>query len=257
MNSPKRLARIAGVLYLLVGIFGGFAEGYVEPTMYVPGDAAATAANVVANAGLVRLGVVADLVDQTIFVFLAMTLYVLLKHVHKSAAAAMVVLVALAAGHRVLNAVFEFAGLRVATGAVDCPPSASRGRTPSCCSCWTPSTTDCSSRRSSSACGWCRWAISPTNPDGSPRPWRLLLVVAGGCYLVDLLAAFLVPDVSSDDPHLHRHPVHHRGDLDGRLPARDRRADRQDREAGRARPRRSLKSLDPAAALPGRRRIAR
>jgi hypothetical protein len=25
MNSPKRLARIAGVLYLLVGIFGGFA----------------------------------------------------------------------------------------------------------------------------------------------------------------------------------------------------------------------------------------
>ena len=31
MNSPKRLARIAGALYLLVGIFGGFAQGYVEP----------------------------------------------------------------------------------------------------------------------------------------------------------------------------------------------------------------------------------
>ena len=30
-TSPKRLARIAGVLYLLAGIFGGFAEGYVEP----------------------------------------------------------------------------------------------------------------------------------------------------------------------------------------------------------------------------------
>ena len=31
MNAPKRLARIAGVLYLLVAIFGGFAEGFVEP----------------------------------------------------------------------------------------------------------------------------------------------------------------------------------------------------------------------------------
>src|SRR6478609_5866019 len=75
MSSPKRLARIAGVLYLLVGIFGGFAEGFVEPKMYVAGDAAATALNVVANSGLVRMGVVADLLDQTFFVFLAMTLY--------------------------------------------------------------------------------------------------------------------------------------------------------------------------------------
>jgi len=73
MNSPKRLARIAGVLYLLVGIFGGFAEGFVEPKMYVPGDAAASAGNVVANSGLVRMGVVADLVNGTVFVFLAMT----------------------------------------------------------------------------------------------------------------------------------------------------------------------------------------
>lgn len=37
VKSPKRLARIAGVLYLLVGIFGGFAEGYVDPRMYAPG----------------------------------------------------------------------------------------------------------------------------------------------------------------------------------------------------------------------------
>ena len=31
--SSKQLARIAGVFYLLVGIFGGFAEGYVDPKM--------------------------------------------------------------------------------------------------------------------------------------------------------------------------------------------------------------------------------
>lgn len=115
MSSQKRLARIAGILYLLVGIFGGFAEGYVEPKMYVAGNAAATAGNVVANSGLVRLGVVADLLDQTFFVFLAMVLHALLKSVNKGVAGAMLVLVALAAGIVCLIAVFEFEGLRVAT----------------------------------------------------------------------------------------------------------------------------------------------
>jgi hypothetical protein len=38
MSSPKRLARIAGVLYLFVGIFGGFAEGFVDPKMCVAGN---------------------------------------------------------------------------------------------------------------------------------------------------------------------------------------------------------------------------
>ena len=69
MNSPKRLARIAGVLYLLVGIFGGFAEGFVEPKMYAAGNAATTAGNVVANSGLVRIGVVADLFNAIVWIF--------------------------------------------------------------------------------------------------------------------------------------------------------------------------------------------
>ncbi len=119
VKSPKRLARIAGVLYLLVGIFGGFAEGFVDPKVYVAGNAATTAGNVVANSGLVRLGVVAHLLDGTFFVFLAMSLYVLLRHVNKNVARAMLVLVALATGIICLNAVFQFEGLRVATGAVD------------------------------------------------------------------------------------------------------------------------------------------
>ncbi len=59
MSSPKQLARIAGVFYLLVGIFGGFAEGFVDPKLHAAGNAAATAANVAANAELVRMGVVA------------------------------------------------------------------------------------------------------------------------------------------------------------------------------------------------------
>jgi len=115
VHTPKQLARIAGLLYLFVGIFGGFSEGFVDPKMYVAGDAAVSAGNVVANASVVRLGVVAHLLDGAFFIFTALTLFILLQHVHKSVARAMVVLVALATGVICLNAVFQFEALRVAT----------------------------------------------------------------------------------------------------------------------------------------------
>jgi uncharacterized protein DUF4386 len=115
MNSDKKTARIAGVLYLLNGIFSGFAFAYVIGKVYVAGNAAATAANVVAYSGLVRIGVAADLFQATIWVFLAMTLYLLLKHVNKSAASTMVILVAVGAPIVCLNDVFQFESLRIAT----------------------------------------------------------------------------------------------------------------------------------------------
>ena len=115
MSSPKQLARIAGVFYLLVGIFGGFAEGFVDPKLHVAGNAAATAGNVVANAELVRMGVVAHLVDGVFFALTAMALYLLLNHVHKNAARSMVIFVVIAVGMICLNAVFLFEGMQVAT----------------------------------------------------------------------------------------------------------------------------------------------
>ena len=115
MSSPKQLARIAGVFYLLVGIFGGFAEGFVDPKLHVAGNAAATAGNVAANAELVRMGVVAHLVDGVFFALTAMALYLLLNHVHKNAARSMVIFVVIAVGMICLNAVFLFEGMQVAT----------------------------------------------------------------------------------------------------------------------------------------------
>jgi len=113
--SPKRLARIAGLLYLVVGILGAFAFAGVYTAMYVAGAAAATAGNLVANAGLVRVGVAADLIQVTFWVFMSMTLYVLLRHVSGYAARAMVVLVTIGASLSFLNILFEFQGMRVAT----------------------------------------------------------------------------------------------------------------------------------------------
>jgi hypothetical protein len=61
------------------------------------------------------MGVVADLFQATVWVFLAMTLYILLKHVHQSAARAMVLLVAVGAAIVCLNDVFQIESVRVAT----------------------------------------------------------------------------------------------------------------------------------------------
>jgi len=115
MSSPKRLARTAGLFYLIVAIFGSFAHLYVRAKVYVPGDAATTAENVVANSALVRIGFVADSVQATFFLFVAMTLYLLLKHVNKNVARAMVTFVAIAVAIICLNMVHQFAALLVAT----------------------------------------------------------------------------------------------------------------------------------------------
>ena len=233
MSSPKRLARIAGVLYLLVGIFGGFAEGFVDPKMYVAGNAAATAGNVVANAGLVRMGVVAHLLDGTFFVFLAMALYVLLEHVHKSVARAMLVLVALATGIICLNAVFQFEGLRVAT---DSSYAAAFGTAGS--NALVLLLLDTQHYGTLIAQVFFGLWLVPLGylayKSGLFPKWLgVLLIVGGVCYLVDLLAAFLVPDFGQKIHAFVVIPSRNRGNLDGPVPAR---GWREDREARRAHP---------------------
>ena len=54
-------ARIAGVLYLFGGSAGAFAELFVRDGVVVRGDAAATAANILAHEWLYRLGGSLDL----------------------------------------------------------------------------------------------------------------------------------------------------------------------------------------------------
>ena len=194
MTSPKHLARIAGVLYLLVGIFGGFAEGFVDPKLYVAGDAAATTGNVVANSGLVRMGVVSHLLDAVFFVFLAMTLYILLKHVHKSTARAMLVLVVLATGIITLNAVFLFEGLRVAT---DSSFSVAFGTAGS--NALVLLLLDTQHYGTLAAQVFFGLWLVPLGylayiSGLFPKWLGIILIVGGICYIVDLLAAFLVPD---------------------------------------------------------------
>ena len=196
MNSPKRLARTAGVLYLLVGIFGGFAEGYVEPKMYVAGNAAATAGNVAANPGLVRIGVVADLVDGTAFILLALVLYILFKGVNKNAARALLVFVTLATAIICVSAVFEFEGLRVATGAVNLAAFGSGGSNAMVLLLLDTQHYGLLTAQIFFGLWLVPLGYLAYTSGWFPKSLGVLLVVGGACYLVDLLAAFLAPDLS-------------------------------------------------------------
>src|SRR2546428_224352 len=59
--SARQLARTAGGLYLANIVLGFFAIGFVPATIFVAGDASATAHNIQANEGLYRLGIVAHI----------------------------------------------------------------------------------------------------------------------------------------------------------------------------------------------------
>ena len=92
-NSLKKTARIAGLLYLILVITGVFSIMYVSSQIIVQGDAVTTAKNILAKEFLFRAGIINDLISNTIFVFLALVLYRLLKQVNRNQAKLMVTLV--------------------------------------------------------------------------------------------------------------------------------------------------------------------
>jgi hypothetical protein len=86
VESVQTYARIAGVLFLLSFVGGGIGEFYAPSTLVVPGNASATAHNLIASALLYRLGFVAYLIEAFTDVALAFLLYVLLRPVHANLA---------------------------------------------------------------------------------------------------------------------------------------------------------------------------
>jgi Domain of unknown function (DUF4386) len=92
MNSAKRTARIAGLLYLANGVTGFFGIIYVPSRLIVSGNAAATANNILASERLFRLGIVSELICAVEFVFVIWALYRLLGGVNKTLTSLMVIL---------------------------------------------------------------------------------------------------------------------------------------------------------------------
>lgn len=83
MISNKNLARIAGLLYLIVIATGLFAEVFVRQTVKVSGDALATANNIQSSEILFRWGFVADLINFVCGLPSVLIIYFLFKKVNK------------------------------------------------------------------------------------------------------------------------------------------------------------------------------
>lgn len=92
MTLISKNARIAGFLYLLLIIAAPFRLIYIPNTLFVSGNAAATASNIAAHQSLFRLGIASDLFCGTILIFLVLALYRLFKAVDKNLAVLMVIL---------------------------------------------------------------------------------------------------------------------------------------------------------------------
>lgn len=85
-QTPIGIARLTGALYLIIIICAGFSEGFVRESLIIPGDAATTAANILASEDLYRLGFVSDLIAFICDLVVSVLLYVLLKPVNKTLA---------------------------------------------------------------------------------------------------------------------------------------------------------------------------
>lgn len=75
---PRLEARIAGLMYVLVILLGGFAEVGVRQGLVIDGDPAATARAIMAHQGLFRLGFAAEMMTNVIAIPLTLIIYRLL-----------------------------------------------------------------------------------------------------------------------------------------------------------------------------------
>jgi hypothetical protein len=117
MHPTDKAARIAGAIYLSMVLTGPFSLIYVSNTLIVPGNATATATNVLAHETLFRLGIVAELIGDVIFIFVVMALYRLLSGVSMTHAWHMVALVLVSAAVGFMNVLNNIAALILFRGA--------------------------------------------------------------------------------------------------------------------------------------------
>jgi len=115
-TNPNRIARIVGLLYVIPWVLS-IAAFLLRQNIVVPGNAAATADNIMASESLFRLSIVGDLIVQVVFIILVLFLYRLLKPVNRNIAVLMVILFLVSVPIAMLNELNHAAALLLVSGA--------------------------------------------------------------------------------------------------------------------------------------------
>jgi len=110
IESNARIARIAGIWYLVLAIGAGYSWMFINNT-YVNGNAALTAGNIIRSESLFISAIISGIIGQIAFILLGLTLHKLLKQVNEFISKITVTLV-------LVSVPITFAAIIIETGAL-------------------------------------------------------------------------------------------------------------------------------------------
>jgi Domain of unknown function (DUF4386) len=151
--SARLQARVAGVLYLIVIVAGFFAEIFVREALTVSGNAAATAANILAHEQRFRWGFAGELLACACNIPLTVIFYNLFRVVNRSLSLAVVFFTIVGTATESVVLLNHFAPLILLKGAA-------------------------SVHLSQNNCRLRRTHLSSCNRSASPSPWYFLDSIA-------------------------------------------------------------------------------
>lgn len=113
MNPNKSTTRLPGLLWLLSIVTGSFGLFYIRNYVIMPGDAAATAANIISSEFLFRAAIVGILSSQVFLFFFGLTLFHLFKRVDRVLATVFLASIMMTVCIAVVNTLNHFGALVV------------------------------------------------------------------------------------------------------------------------------------------------